>query len=202
QAGAGAAGIPGALTNQPPDGAVIVGGEGIAATSNAVSGGSSRSATRNYEVDRRISHIRETPGAIKRLSVAVVVDDRRTTNESGETVMVPRTEEEMAHLTALVREAVGFDESRGDRVNVVNAPFRTIESADDTAITARPLWEEPWIQELARQALAGVGLLLVILLVLRPAVKPLIKPQLPHAPAALGPPALAVVGDDEEEAQD
>src|SRR5690606_4107839 len=118
------------------------------------------------------------------------------------TVMMPRSEEEMAHLTALVREAVGFDESRGDRVNVVNAPFRTIESADDTAITARPLWEEPWIQELARQALAGVGLLLVILLVLRPAVKPLIKPQLPHAPAALGPPALAVVGDDEEEAQD
>ena len=202
QAGAGAAGIPGALTNQPPDGAVIVGGEGIAATSNAVSGGSSRSATRNYEVDRRISHIRETPGAVKRLSVAVVVDDRRTTNESGETVMVPRTEEEMAHLTALVREAVGFDESRGDRVNVVNASFRTIESPADSLAAARPLWEEPWIQELARQALAGVGLLLVILLVLRPAVKPLIKPQLPHAPAALGPPALAVVGDDEEEAQD
>src|SRR5690606_12682505 len=71
QAGAGAAGIPGALTNQPPDGAVIAAVDGIVGAPNAVAGGTSRSSTRNYEVDRRISHIRETPGAIKRLSVAV-----------------------------------------------------------------------------------------------------------------------------------
>lgn len=196
QTGPGAAGIPGALTNQPPDGAVIAGADGLAAASGAVAGGTSRSSTRNFEVDRRISHIRETPGAIKRLSVAVVVDDRQTTNENGEVVAVPRSDEEMAHLAALVREAVGFDEARGDRVNVVNASFRAIEPTAETFAAEPRLWQEPWVQELARQALAGVGLLLVILLVLRPAVKPLLTPQLAPAPAAaLEPPALAVVGD-------
>ncbi|HEX6993020.1 MAG TPA: flagellar basal-body MS-ring/collar protein FliF [Gammaproteobacteria bacterium] len=204
QTGPGAAGIPGALTNQPPDGAVVAGADGAVAGTGAVVGGTSRSSTRNFEVDRRISHIRGTPGAIKRLSVAVVVDDRQTTNENGETVTVPRSDEEMAHLTALVREAVGFDAARGDSVNVVNASFRAIESPD-APLAEPPLWQEPWIQELARQAMAGVGLLLVILLVLRPAVRPLLRPQLVHAPAAaLGPPPLAVVGDgaDDTEVRD
>ncbi len=200
QTGPGAAGIPGALTNQPPDGAIVAGtGNAAGIAAPGMAGGSSRSSTRNFEVDRRISHIRETPGAIKRLSVAVVVDDRQTTNEDGETVAVPRSDEEMAHLTALVREAVGFDAERGDRVNVVNASFRATEPVDARP-AERPLWQEPWIQELARQAMAGLGLLLVILLVLRPALKPLMRPQLPHAPAAaLGPPALAVVDDGDED---
>lgn len=205
QSGPGAAGIPGALTNQPPDGAVVAGAESAAvgAAGQGPAGSTSRSSTRNYEVDRRISHIRETPGAIKRLSVAVVVDDRQTTNENGEPVAVPRTDEEMAHFTALVREAVGFDAERGDRVNVVNASFRAIESPAAAPLAERPLWQEPWVQELARQALAGLGLLLVILLVLRPALKPLLRPQLPHAPAAaLGPPALAVVDDTDDDDAD
>src|SRR5690606_40472033 len=95
------------------------------------------------------------------------------------------------YLTALVREAVGFDEARGDRVNVVNASFRAIESPADSFAAERPLWQEPWVQELARQALAGVGLLLVILLVLRPAVKPLLFPHLSPKPASAHAPPLA-----------
>lgn len=203
QPGLGPAGIPGALTNQPPDGAVVAGLQnGAAVQDPAVS--RSRSSTRNFEVDRTISHVRETPGAVKRLSVAVVVDDRQGIDADGERIAVPRSEEEMAYLTSLVREAVGFDARRGDSVNVVNASFGELESSADL-LMERPLWQEPWVKELARQAMAGVGLLLVILLVLRPALKPLMRPQLPAAPAAalVPPAALAVVGDEpEEEAAD
>ena len=71
-------------------------------------------ATRNYELDRQISHTRQQQGRLRRLSVAVVVDDPAEINaETGEVTRTPLTEMEIARLTRLVQDAVGFDASRG-----------------------------------------------------------------------------------------
>ncbi|TVS18552.1 MAG: flagellar basal body M-ring protein FliF [Gammaproteobacteria bacterium] len=168
-------GVPGALTNQPPAaGAVGVRGEGAQLDEAAAEmpGSINRRATRNFEVDRTVSHVREAPGSVRRLSVAVVVDHRDGVDEDGARIRVPRDAEEMAYLDGLVREAVGFRDDRGDRVNVVNASFREIE-APAAELDAPPLWQEPWVHDLARQGLAGLGLLLLVLLVLRPALRSL-----------------------------
>lgn len=168
-------GVPGALANQPPAaGTIGIRGEGALFddASGDMPGSRNRRATRNFEVDRTVSHVREAPGSVRRLSVAVVVDHRDDVTEDGARIRVPRDVEEMTYLDGLVREAVGFRADRGDRVNVVNASFREIETAPAEPY-ALPLWQEPWVHDFARQALAGLGLLLLVLLVLRPALRSL-----------------------------
>jgi flagellar M-ring protein FliF len=204
QSGAAAGGIPGALSNQPPDGATIApaqvfpGGAdddeiGAVQASAATPVNRSRRSTRNFEVDRTISHVREAAANLSRLSVAVVVDYRSTVDEAGQMQRLPRDGAEMQYLTALVQEAVGFDEARGDRVNVVNASFREIQQPEP--LPAPPMWQEPWARDLIKQAGAGIGILLLVLLVLRPAMKSLTRlPLSPSPAAALAPPKGASSG--------
>jgi len=162
-----AQGIPGALSNQPP-----VAGE---APEVARDGGqndrdsvrdSSRQATRNYELDRTISHKRLASNALRRLSVAVVVDDRNVTLADGSTEQRERTPEEIERITQLVREAIGFDVRRGDSVRVVNSSFLDPEPIGE--LPEPPIWEQSWFLDLMKQ-LGGVALvLLLIFAVLRP----------------------------------
>ncbi|MFQ5488555.1 MAG: flagellar basal-body MS-ring/collar protein FliF, partial [Gammaproteobacteria bacterium] len=118
-----AGGIPGSVSNQPDEknnqGSAV---DKVAAENPATS---SRRVTRNYELDKTISHTRSGGGGIRRLSVAVVVDDKSVVNEDGEVVKEPFSNEELERLTGLVKEAVGFDALRGDRVKVVNTSFST-----------------------------------------------------------------------------
>ncbi|SFM39456.1 flagellar M-ring protein FliF [Ectothiorhodospira mobilis] len=165
-------GIPGALTNQPPDGGEL-GAEGEGMLEGAPAGqlpvSSSRQATRNYEVDRTVSHVQEAPGAIRRLSVAVVVDFQERVNEDGETVSEPVPPEELDRIEGLVREAVGFNPARGDTVEVVSAPFVGLPEPEPKPEPA--LWEQPWFQDLARTGLLALVGLLLILLVVRPLMR-------------------------------
>ncbi len=188
-----AGGIPGALSNQPPAAGTALGatGEGVlndeADTENAGTvsprNRSSRS-TRNFEVDRTISHIRQAPALLNRLSVAVVVDHKPGVDAEGQRVREPWDEAELEHLRSLVMEAVGFNEERGDRVNLVNASFREILEPDVT-YEEPAIWEEAWFQELAKQALAGLGILLLILFVLRPLLRGLTQARYSSGGAAL-----------------
>src|SRR5690606_40618426 len=81
---------------------------------------SSRQATRNYEIDRTVAYTRMPAGRLQRLSAAVVIDNLRTTSADGSVGESPLTEEQLARITGLVRDAVGFGETRGDRVSVVD----------------------------------------------------------------------------------
>ncbi|MBT8131476.1 MAG: flagellar M-ring protein FliF, partial [Gammaproteobacteria bacterium] len=154
-------GIPGALSNQPPD-------TGNDTPVEATNSSSSTSATRNFEIDRTVSHIRQQTGVIEKLSVAVIVDDGQTVADDGTVTSVPRSPEELERMTTLAREAVGFDAARGDSVNVVSAPFTAPETVE--AIKA-PWWEMPLISQVIRQ-LGGVVLLLGLILgLLRPTVR-------------------------------
>ncbi|ANB02790.1 flagellar basal-body MS-ring/collar protein FliF [Ectothiorhodospira sp. BSL-9] len=168
----GPMGIPGALVNQPPGGGELgAEGEGVMEPGMEMPGSSRRSGTRNYEVDRTISHVREAPGTVRRLSVAVVVDFQERMNEEGEMVREPVPPEELARIEGLVQRAVGFDARRGDSVNVISAPFRV--EPEPEPLPEPPIWEQAWAQELARTALLALVALLAILLVVRPLLRQL-----------------------------
>ena len=185
------AGVPGALTNQPPaDGAApevanAAGAPGAAANggragaAGGAAGGAQapspspsdakRQSTRNYELDRTVSYTKHPVGRVKRMTVAVAVDDMVTTDAEGKTVRNPWTQNELDRLAILVRDAVGFDAARGDRVNVVNSPF--IKRPGEDVEPSIPLWEQPWFGGVLRQVGAALLLVLLVFGVLRPAIK-------------------------------
>lgn len=168
---ADARGVPGALGNQPPAVAQVpeVAG-GDAAGGGA--GGTQRSraeATRNYELDRTISHTRQSVGRIQRLSVSVLLDDIPSTDpESGEVTYTPWSEAELARITASIRSAVGYSAARGDVVSIVNTPFLQPEAV---VVEEVPIWQQPWLLDLLKQFFGGLAIVLLLLLVLRPMVR-------------------------------
>ena len=175
----GFGGVPGALSNQPPgEASAPETTDGAAAdeatdTSNGVS---RQESTRNYELDRTLEHTVAQSGLIQRLSVAVVVDHKPGA-DAADGAREPRTEEEMAQITALVKEAIAFDEERGDTVNVINAAFEVPEVVAEE-LPPVPLWKQAWVLDVAKQ---GGGVLLILLIVfgvLRPAMKQLVSRDL------------------------
>ena len=169
--GSGAGGVPGALSNQPPAAGTAPelaqgppGGQGAGGAVN-----SSRQATRNYELDRVISHTRMAPIRLRRLSVAVVVDDISTAAADGSPVVRERTPEEIERLTELVREAVGFDARRGDSVRVMNSSFLSPEPVAE--LPEIPLWEQGWFLDTVKQVGGLLLVLVLIFVVIRPTMK-------------------------------
>ena len=159
-------GVPGALTNQPPRGGTV--GNVPATTGEENSGTSSKHVIRNYELDRTITHSRRSPGQVRRLSVGVVVDYKKRVLEDGKIEQVALTEQELQHITALVKEAVGFDASRNDSVNVINTSFQDIQKMEP--VEELPLWQQTWVWDLAKPALGGLFVLILVFGVLRPAL--------------------------------
>lgn len=168
---AGAAGgVPGALTNQPPAGGTL--GEGGTATPAAAPGSSSsKRSIRNYELDRTISHIRSPSSSVRKLSVAVLVDDLQSADEDGVVTRTPLAQEQIDRLTSLVKEAVGFDAIRGDTISINNVSF--FIPAEPEPLPAAPIWEEPWLQDVVKQVLGGLLVLILIFSVLRPVLRSL-----------------------------
>lgn len=166
-------GIPGALTNQPPtDAEAPEEVEGEEAAAQEPPRTTRDEATRNYEVDRTLSYTQFQQGRIRRLTVAVVVDDLINTDpESGESIAQEWDEDSLLRLRTLVQDAVGYDAARGDSINVINSTFL----AEDDAIEAPPFYTEPWFWDIARQILAGLFVLVLIFGILRPAIRSLLS---------------------------
>ncbi len=164
-----AIGIPGALTNQPPAGGRTNNAQNANQQNAGQSGNSSTRAVRNYEIDRTISHTRQSPAKLQRLSVAVIVDYRTSVNKKGTVKREPLTEEEIQFITSLVSEAVGLNKARGDSINVVNTAFKLPEEVE--AMPEPPIWEQAWALNLAKQILGGLVVLFIAFGVLRPMLK-------------------------------
>ena len=174
----GPQGVPGALTNQPPVPATapltappVAGGPGAAGAA-AVS--SNRSAVLNYELDRSIQHIKQAVGQVKRLSVAVVVNNRTIPGTDGTPTSVPLTDDEISRITNLVREAVGYNADRGDSINVANSAF-----AQDGVEPALPLWKDPEMVELGKEGLNWLLVLVALLLAYFGVIRPLLRTVVP-----------------------
>ncbi|MBW7470373.1 flagellar basal-body MS-ring/collar protein FliF [Marinobacter sp. M216] len=172
--GGGALGIPGALSNQPPADATVpeqanddTGEEQRASQPVDVR----RESTRNYEMDRTVSYVRQELGRIKRVTVALAVDDMKVVNpQTGEVSYQPWPEQELQRLSMLVRDAVGYSAARGDSVTVMNTAFAPEEAIE---FEAPGFWEQPWFWDLMKQVLAGLVILVLVLGLLRPALKSL-----------------------------
>ena len=138
---------------------------------------SSKSTTRNYEIDRTVAYTHQPAGKLKRLTVAVLLDNLRTTDKEGKVKEVPLNQQQLDHVTQLVKDAVGFDETRGDNVNVVNASFTSDAPPSDGDVESPAFWESPLFLNMAK-LFGGVTVLLVLVLsVLRPMVRSLVGPQ-------------------------
>ena len=178
-AGAPAAGVPGATTNQPPtQPSAPINGAAQPLTANGQAGGvgsgtsaSKRESTINYEVDKTIKVTKGATGVVKRINAAVVVNNLITTDDKGKTVSTPLTETQLEKMTALVRETVGFSKERGDSVNVVNAPF----AIDKTESLDTSLWRQPEVLEMVRSFAWPLGTVLLAALVLLGLVRPALK---------------------------
>jgi len=178
-----ASGVPGALSNQPPGTATAplnAPGKGAAkggAAEPASPGNTHREATTNYELDKTITHTRAEVGAVRRLSAAVVVNHRRELKE-GKAEATPLPEAEIAQLNNLVRQAIGFNEKRGDTVNLVNAAFNEVERVEVegptlvTEVTRRLLGN---MNTVLWTLAAIVAALFVYLMVLRPVLRDLAR---------------------------
>ena len=180
------AGVPGALTNQPPAPAtapITAPGQKPAAAAAPVtpSTATHKDSTVNYEVDKTIQYVQKAGGGLKRLSVAVVVNYRKTVDKSGKAAMKPLSPAETAQITSLVKEAMGYNQERGDTLNVVNSPFAS--PAPET-IPEVPIWKQPETLDMAMQGgkylLMGVALLVLYLKAAKPLLKKLAEmPALP-----------------------
>ena len=152
-------------------------------------------ATTNFEISKEVrNHISET-GTVNRLSVAVLVDGTYTLNDDGEQVYVPRSEAELAQIEKLVKSAIGFDDTRGDSVEIVNLQF---SDAPDMVEDQGPFaWLKDDLHGIIQTLVIGGVAILAILLVIRPLVTRAIEatrvePELDEAEqAALGGPSIA-----------
>lgn len=164
-------GIPGALSNQPPGEAEVPEEAGGGAGGDQQPFERRNEATRNYEVDRTLSHTQHQVGRVQRVTVSVAVNDRERVNpETGNFETVPWSEAELERLEILVKDAVGFNAARGDSVSVVNSVFL----GGPQEIGEPDFWRQPWFWEIVKQVLAGLFLLIIIFGVIRPIVRNLI----------------------------
>ena len=161
--GALVGGIPGALSNQPPE-ATGAPASSVASESQQLEPkNSSRSSLRNYEVDRTIRHTRPMSGAIRKLSVAVLIND---TPADGDESQASLSDADVERYTSLVREAVGFDEARGDSVVVLNEAF--LEAAPVEEAPPPALWERAELREVLKQVLGAILVLAIAFGIVRP----------------------------------
>ena len=176
-------GVPGALSNQPPVPAsspITTPAVPPRTTQSGVQTiplNSSRSATTNYEVDKTVQHIKRALGQVRRLSIALVVNNRLEKDPKGQYKPVPLTEPEIKKINDLVREAVGYNEKRGDTLNVTNTAFT---EAVKEEVTALPVWKDPEALTLFKELARWGVLLAVIGFVVLGVIRPLLRSVVPH----------------------
>jgi flagellar M-ring protein FliF len=172
----GASGVPGALSNQPPSNqpsATPAPAEG--ASASASSGQSRTESTKNYEVSKATRYVRNTSPVIKNISVAIVVDDESHYDEATKkTTQQPLTKDKIDKITELVKSTIGFNQSRGDRVTVINSGF-ILNKLEE--MPATPIWQQPWFWDWAKR-IAGIITGFVFLAFVYKKISPELRPSL------------------------
>ena len=177
------------VQNNLPETEATAAGTGTSAASQV----SRTEETVNFEITKTIRNRIKESGQIKRLSVAVLVDGKYVENEDGDKVWQPRAADELAQLETLVKSAVGFNEQRGDSVEIVNMQFVKLEPLEfDDGSIFLGISKEEFMQLAEILVLAVVGLL-VILLVVRPVLTRLFESM----PTALAGGPAGALGDQE-----
>lgn len=177
-AGPKSEGVPGALSNRPPEAA----GAASAAASGADGGTSSVNtrSTRNFELDRSVRHIKNAVGKVERLSVAVVVNETAVSSASGASAAAGGASaaeggvspQDIERMLNLVKGVVGFNEARGDVVTVIPAKF----GAPQPLETGTPWYQDSTIVGIIKSSLVAMGFIAFLLVVARPVINAMVKP--------------------------
>jgi flagellar M-ring protein FliF len=186
-ANANPGGIPGALSNQPPGvatapltttppGAAAAPGQPGTGAATTATGPSHKESTTNYEVDKTVRYEQKAMAGLKRMTVGVVVNYRRTIDKNGKVVVKPLSADEMAKINSLVKEAMGYNQDRGDSVSVANAPFDGVDREPEAPLE---WWRDPanlpLAKELAKFLITALILLYILLRIVRPMMRPVFK---------------------------
>lgn len=174
-------GIPGAMTNSPPPDADLTKNTNSDEQNPAGNETVTTKSTRNFEMDRQVRHVKNSPGAISRLTVAVVVAERQAPAPADGKPLaadapttVPFSQQELERMLNLVRSAVGYSEERGDVVTVAPARFESL-----TPEAAKAWYADSDMQNVIKIGIAALVLMVFLLAVVRPLVKgPTINQQI------------------------
>ena len=190
------AGVPGALSNQPPADASIPQDVAQMKDGSLLGQGSvHKEATRNFEIDTTISHERRQTGIVNRQTVAVAVKNRAIVNpESGETSYEPISDAELNSIKQMLIGTVGFSEARGDLLNVLSMQFATPEME---VVADVPIWEHPNFNDWIRWFASALVIIVVIVVLVRPAMKKLLNPASDDEDQLYGPDGLPIGADGE-----
>jgi flagellar M-ring protein FliF len=192
-------GVPGALTNSPPNtpaptkanAPTPAGGTAATAEAKPAKGATQSERMINYEVDRNVEHVKSSLGTIQRLTTAVVVN-YRTVLKDGKPTSEPLSKEELDSINNLVRQAMGFTESRGDALQVINSPF--VEP--DNSVDEQPWWKTPEAYNLLTTGLRYLAVAIAALVLWRLVLRPMQQRNAAHNQqllAAAGEPGTALV---------
>ncbi|GAB2665807.1 flagellar basal-body MS-ring/collar protein FliF [Vibrio panuliri] len=190
------AGVPGALSNQPPADASIPQDVAQMKDGSVLGQGSvHKEATRNFELDTTISHERRQTGVVNRQTVAVAIKNRPVVNpETGATTYQPLSASELDSIRQVLIGAVGFSQARGDLLNVLSMQFA--EPQMDEVIDA-PIWENPHFSDWVRWFASALVIIIVVLVLVRPAMKKLLNPAADEDEQMYGPDGLPIGVDGE-----
>lgn len=190
------AGVPGALSNQPPADASIPQDVAQMKDGSLLGQGSvHKEATRNFEIDTTISHERRQTGVVNRQTVAVAVKNRAIVNpETGETSYEPISDAELNSIKQMLIATVGFSEARGDLLNVLSMQFATPEME---VVADVPIWEHPNFNDWIRWFAGALVIIVVVLVLVRPAMKKLLNPASDDEDQLYGPDGLPIGADGE-----
>ena len=197
-------GVPGALTNQPPAPATAplttpaVAGAGAAAANAPNAPGrvnnagvsaqvgslgqpltAQKAATTNYEVNKTITHTRTQLGRVKRLSVAVVVNNKADKDKAGKAITRALTDAEVKQLSDLAKEAMGYSQPRGDSLVVVNSSFSPLPEEPKVAI-----WQQPGAMEMGTSLLKYLVIAGVVLYIFLGVIRPILRQMFPESEPA------------------
>lgn len=192
--GGAATGVPGALSNQPPAAVTAPITTPPAATPSTAPGttaaaavdttpvSSQKNTTTNYEVDKTVRYVQQAMGGIKRLNVAVVVNNMPVVDKAGKTTYRPLTAAEKTQINDLAQQAMGFNKERGDSLTVVNSSFA---GEPVEIIPEVPLWKSPEVIEYGKDALRFIVGIVVLLIIYKRALSPMLRKLTAPAPKLL-----------------
>lgn len=171
----GATGVPGALSNQPPAEATapIETEDGEATTEVAAIAppvNVQKNTTTNFEVDKTVRYVQQAMGGVKRINVAVVVNNMPVVDAEGKTTYRPLTDAEKEQINELARQAMGFNQERGDALAVVNSAFA---QAATVPMPEVPMWQKPATIEYVKDALRLIIGLVAMFMLYKKILKPM-----------------------------
>ena len=170
------------MSNQPPPpatAAITTDPKAAAGADATPAGNTQRNITTNYEVDKTVRYSQKSMGGVKRLTVAVVVNNKEEVDKDGKTTSRPLSEDEKKQINELAKQAMGYNEERGDSLSVVNSTF-TPEKIE--AVPELPIWKNSSYIEMAKDAGKLVLGLAVLFLLYKKALQPMVTKLLTYEP--------------------